>query len=267
MDLLQSMRRTALVRSLQRRRHRRRFVSPSGYALHYGVYPTFDAARRDAPTSRGFDQPGAELDFTDRLTAIFPYDYPVLFWLDRAFRQGGRTVVDVGGSVGVHYFAYQPLLEYPAELRWRICEVPAAVAAGKALAAERGARALEFTSELSPAALEGADVLLSAGALQYIEAPRLEELLAGTRRRPAHLLLNKLPLHDGEEFVSLQHIREGFVPERVFDRARLVGALERLGYEAVAEWRVPERTFWLPGWPERSFGHFSGLYLRARGAA
>lgn len=250
------------LRALRERRYRRWFLSDAGYAASHGVYRSFEEARRQVPAAAGFDQPSQAAEFLDRLDRVFAYDYPVMLWLDRSLREGARAVLDVGGSVGVHYHAYRRYLELPADLRWTVSEVPAVAAAGERLAAERGSTALAFTSSLGPREVEAADVLLSAGALHYIESPRLEALLGAARRRPSFLLLNKLPLHDGEEFVSLQNIRHGFSPHWVYDRASFVSGICALGYALVDAWQVPERSLHLFGHPERSVAAFSGLCFR-----
>lgn len=251
------------MRELRERRYRQWFLSDAGYAASYGVYRSFEEARREVPATPGFDQPSQGQDYVDRLDHVFTYDYPVLFWLGRAFAQGARAILDVGGNIGVHYYAYQRYLDYPPDLRWTVAEVPAVAAAGRRLAEKRGTPALAFTTELEAPRVEAADVILSAGALQYIESPRLEALLAGARR-PAFVILNKLPLHDGEEFVSLQNIRNGFSPHWVFNRARIVRGMSALDYDLVDEWRVPERSLRLFGHPECSLSAFSGLCFRRR---
>jgi putative methyltransferase (TIGR04325 family) len=256
------VKRAPLVKTFLQLRDRKRFLSEEGYASHYGVYGSFDEARSSVPPSSEFDQDELASEYSDRLVRVFPYDYPMILWLDRALRDGARSILDVGGNVGVHYFAYQKFIEYPAKLRWAVCEVPAMVAAGQKLSRAHGTVALEFTSDFSPGEVEQADVLISAGSLHYIEAPRLEDLLAGARQRPRHLLLNKLPLYDGDEFVSLQNIRRGFAPHYVWNRARFLRALQLQNYQVIDEWQVLERHFWLPGHPKKSFGAYSGVYLR-----
>src|SRR6267142_5260789 len=106
---------------------------------------------------------------------------------------------DFGGHIGVTYFGYARVLPAVAEIDWIVCDLPAVVERGRRVREERGApRALSFTTDFASAA--DADVLLAAGAVQYIERD-FHELLAGLPRRPAHVLLNKLPLTAGPRFV------------------------------------------------------------------
>jgi putative methyltransferase (TIGR04325 family) len=250
------------VKGVLRRRHRRHFLSEQGYASHYGVYRSFAEARSDAPPSAEFDQVALASEYTDRLERVFAYDYPVMLWLDKAMRAGARRVVDVGGNIGVHFFAYRHFFDYPPDLVWTVCEVPAIAEAGREMMRDRGEPGLEFTSEFTPGLVEQADVLISAGTLHYIEQPLLWDLLSAALRWPEHVLLNKVPLYQGETFVTLQNIRRGYAPSWVWNRSEFLGAFQRQGYRAADGWSVPERHFWLPGHPERTFGAYSGVYLQ-----
>jgi putative methyltransferase (TIGR04325 family) len=95
-----------------------------------------------------------------------------------------------------------------------------------------------------------------------MEEGRPGELLRRCAALPAHVVLNKLPLYPGDDFVCTQNIGHGcFAPLRVFNRERFVRGIEALGYVLRDEWDVHERSLYLPGYPERSFSAFSGLYF------
>ena len=101
-----------------------------------------------------------------RRNRIFSYDYPVLFWL-KPLLADRLSIFDLGGHVGVHYYAYRRYLEYPKDLRWQVCEMPAVIAAGEAIRRDEDAPGLSFTTEFRDA--DGADVMLAAGVVQYLE--------------------------------------------------------------------------------------------------
>lgn len=248
------------IQSVRERRYERRFIA-SEYPCFRGVYRTFEEARASAPNGSpiGFDDSAALGEFADRHDRIFPYDYPVMFWLRSIFADHS-AVFDWGGHLGVHYHAYQRYLAYPAGLTWTVCEVPKVAEEGRARAERQGESALRFT--VDPRDVDGHDVLLTAGALQYVEGPSLQELLASLRRPPTHLLVNKAPLYDGPTFVTLQNVGFGFAPYWVWNRAQFLGGLARAGYAVIDAWDVPERDFQLPFHPERSFRHSSGVYLK-----
>jgi putative methyltransferase (TIGR04325 family) len=246
---------------------RRHFLSPEGFGFYFGVFDSFEAARRSLPSNPGFGNEALAQEYVGlRSRRIFAYDYPVMWWLARAFSRGATRVLDIGGSVGVHFYAYSAYMDMPAALAWRIVEVPAVVNIGRRVAAERGAAALRFTDDLGEALRgEGADIWLSAGALQYMEEGRPDELLRRCATLPAHVVLNKLPLYPGDDFVCTQNIGHGcFAPLWVFNRERFVCGIEALGYVLRDEWDVHERSLYLPGHPERSFPAFSGLYFSLR---
>jgi putative methyltransferase (TIGR04325 family) len=192
---------------------------------------------RSAPTGRptGFDVGGvAEQEILrSRVDRIFPYDYPVLFWL-RPLLVPGAVVFDYGGHVGVHFYAYGRVLEFPPGLTWTVCELPAVVEAGRTLAVEREAPSLRFTG--STAEASGADVLIASGVLQYVESPPLGELLAGLAEPPRHVFVNKLPLTDGEPFITLQHGGVHFPAVRVCNRDAFIDSI-----------RAEASSWWMPG--------------------
>jgi putative methyltransferase (TIGR04325 family) len=248
------------VQRLQAKRYERVFLSRCGYGFSRGVFRTFDEARAsvagEAPT--GPDAPGYSEHHVDRIERIFYYDYPVLHWLGPSLKKDA-SIFDIGGNVGVHYYSYQRYLPFPPGLTWTVCEVATLIARGESIARERSATSLRFTRRLEDA--EGSDCLVSAGALQYIEAPSLGGILGALRRRPRHLLLNKLPIYDGPSFVTLQNGGVTFLPQHVFNRASLLGDLAGLGYQLRDEWDVPHLSCRVPFHEGRSVPSYTGMYL------
>jgi len=251
------------VRAIRQRAYRRSFADPRLYGAFHGVYRSFGEAIAAAPLGNkvGFDHAEFAELYRERMTTVYPYDYPVLFWLQPLLRS--HTVVfDLGGHVGVQYYGYQRRLTFPEGLKWVVCEVPQIVAQGAKLAAQQGKPLLSFTTDVRSA--DGAAVLIAAGALQYIEAPTLADSLAQLTAPPRHLLLNKLPLHDGEQFVTLQNAGPVIVAQYVFNRARFIEPLCALGYEVVDAWEDPGNSCHIPFHPQVAVRRYSGLYLRMR---
>ena len=139
-----------------------------------------------------------------------------------------------------------------------MCDVPAVVDAGRALAAKRNKCNLFFAE--SAAEADGADVFFSSGALQYVESPSLAAMLAKLSRKPRQLLLNKLPIHPEKDFVTLQNIGTSFCPYRIFRRSDFVGELAQLGYRLVDEWASLESCP-IPFFADHSIASYTGLYL------
>lgn len=261
-----TVKRIPAVRGWLHARHFERFLSSHGFASYFGVYDSFAEARRHLPASREFDSTEVIDGLSERVHRLYPYDYPVVYWLREAFLAGATSVYDIGGSVGVHFHAYQRIVRYPDGLRWLVCEVPAAAAAGREIALRLGTTGLEFVDRLDTSSVS-AQVWISAGALQYIEDGDVGRLLAACPRPPTHLLLNKLPIQEGREYVVAQNIGPGaYAPAWVYNRARFVGGIEARGYDLVDTWEVPEREFYLPGHPDKDFAAFTGFCFRRKGA-
>jgi len=255
-----------ITRPALMRWRRRKFLSRDGFGSYFGLFDSFAAARQWLPPNPEFNLDALAQEYIDiRTRQVFAYDYPVMWWLNGAFAGGAEGILDIGGSVGVHYHAYRAYIDMPSALTWRIAEVPAMVTIGRKLAAERGTTALNFTEDLQEGlASPGTDIWIAAGALQYMEDGRPAELLKRSADMPRHLLLNKMPLFEGDDFVTTQNIGEGcFSPLHVFNRERFIRDIEALGYTLRDHWPVHERSMYLPGHPERSFPSFTGLYFVA----
>ena len=204
---------------------RQHFLSEDGASFYFGVFDSFASARRWLPASPEFNTDALQKQYVEvRTQRIFAYDYPVMWWLSSAFRDGAQSILDIGGSVGVHYYAYRLFINMPETLSWSIVEVPSVVAMGRTLAAVRKAAALDFSEYLTESLSRArADVLISAGALQYMENASPANLIERMTKRPSRVLLNKLPIYDGEDFITTQNLGNGcFAPVRVFNRGTFI---------------------------------------------
>lgn len=246
---------------LRKKRFERYFKTVRGSDLTWGAFDTVEEARRAIPHGRplGYDNDGCAAMYSNRLDRIFPYDYPVLFWL-RPLIVPGVKIFDIGGHVGVHYHAYRNYLSDLENASWTVCEVPTVAARGQELAVERGASNLMFTSDYVD--LDGQDVLISAGALQYIEHATVTDMLRATKVRPRHVILNKIPLYDGPDFVTLENTGPSFSPYRNFNRDKFMAEFRDLGYRLTDSWQVPGRHHQLAFHPERSYSYSSGVYFQ-----
>ena len=246
------------------RRDYAHFLSQEGFASHYGVFDDFTQAREMLPLSREFNQRELTDEYEKiRTQQLFTYDYAVIFYLAKAFAENSTTIFDIGGSVGVHYHAYKKVLDYPLKMTWQVFETPEVVQVGREIATRKGSLQLLFTDSLEMSQVES-DIWISAGALQYIEDARPCRLLANCKKRPTHIIFNKLPVYSGEDFVTAQNIgNSSYAPAYVYNRSRFVNEIESMGYKLLDSWGVHERTFYLPGHPEKSFGSFSGMYFKA----
>ncbi len=240
--------------------YRRHFNSASGddVRLFRGVFPSFEEAAFEIPDGRssGYNNPVSSTRMLTEWLAVHPSDYPVMFWLAKLL-PGSRMVFDWGGSVGLKYFAFRSYLSYAPDLIWLVSEVPAVADLGRDIAARESAHALRFTTDFQ--GLANADILLASGVLQFIDEP-FAGLHAQTRL-PMHLIINKAPVYDRPSAVTLHNMGTAFCPYHLFNRRRLIGEVEALGYSLVDEWRSPGVGCQIPLHPEHSISAYSGFYF------
>jgi len=251
-----------VLRTLLEALYKKRFSGNAWGAFH-GVYQSFKEANRAAPRTKplGFNNAAYALEFEDRLSRALSFDYPVMFWLGRLIEPGTR-VFDYGGHRGTNFYAYSRYLKYPEGFKWIVCDLPEIVKAGEELARRGNRDEISFTTSFSEAS--GAQILLAAGSLQYIEQPPFAVSLAALSVRPRHLLLNKLPLYEGNQIVTLQNGGPAFHPQYVFNRKDFIDSVCSAGYELVDQWDVPSHPGRIPFHPEASFRSHTGLYFRLR---
>lgn len=224
-----------------------------------GVYGSFAEAEASIPSGARVGYDHAELAglYRHRMEKANQSDYGPLFWL-RGILQPGSFVFDYGGHVGVSYHGWRRYLGFPEGTRWLVYDVPAIIEVGRAIAAERGSPGLAFTSDVAEA--KGCDVFFSAGALQYVDEP-LPSILARVGSRPRHIILNKMPLYDGESFVTVQSTGRAFHAYRIYNRDELVKSVTDLGYRVVDDWVNREQHCEIPFTRGRDIDAYSGYYF------
>ncbi|RZI96465.1 MAG: methyltransferase, TIGR04325 family [Variovorax sp.] len=238
----------------------RRFLATRSWSnQHWGVFDSFAAARQWA-VEHG-EKPHFELDQLGWLKSrlvLKTHDYPMLFWLARALDGRPARVFDLGGSVGVSFLAYRQALPFAADLQWQVCELPETVALGVGVAREYQAPQLSFTSDVQMGS--GADVLFTAGTIQYIETP-LPQTLAALAEPPRHVLINRLPLTRQRGFVTLQHSGTAMSPNAIANDREFVQGMVGAGYRLVDRWRCLENATHIPLHPELVVPWFHGFYF------
>ncbi len=224
-----------------------------------GVYRSFAEAEASIPAGQrvGYDHDEMQGMYRHRMEKANQSDYAVLFWLKGLLDD--RTVVfDFGGHVGVAYHAWRRYLAYPAGMRWICQDVPAITREGEALTRERPSEHLSFTGDVADA--RGCTIFLAAGALQYVE----EDGAAMLRRighLPAHVILNKMPVYDGEPFVTVQSTGRAFHPYQIYNREQLVAGYTALGYRLVDDWQNREQSCHVPFTRDKHIDAYSGFYF------
>jgi putative methyltransferase (TIGR04325 family) len=250
------------LRYLHTRLYEREFARVVPWARRFfGVYATFEDAMRAAPAGKpiGYDNPAAA-SFMQPSAALMPSDYPVLFWLEKALANSPR-LLDIGGYVGISYYSYRNYIRYPENLEWIIHDVPAVAKAGVEIARHQDSRGLSFTTEITSDLRP--QTVLAAGSLQCIEQ-NFPDLLMRMGTLPANIILNKTPLTDLPEFVTLQDLGPAVSPYRIFNRAKFIQSIESLGYCLVDSWANLDFSCRIPFYPHRTVPMYSGLYFKRR---
>jgi putative methyltransferase (TIGR04325 family) len=229
-----------------------------------GVYPSFAAAQAAAPAAElpGYDHVAIAEIYRKRMDRFTPVDYPVLFWLDRLLPQT-HVIFELGGSVGRAFYPYSRYLDFPSDLRWIVCDLPAMVRMGAEIARERNAHQLAFTTERETG--ENPDIYATFGTLQYIEEP-FAAIIARLRARPPYILINRVPMTEGAAFITLQNNGSWFAPYKVDNRPAFIASMIELGYELVDEWKMDSPNVFLPEDSGEPKPPYCGMYLRRKNA-
>jgi len=231
---------------LRKARYGRRFATAERVNLFRGVYPDVATATAAIPPTKpaGYDNDAPAAMYDERTRQIYPSDYPALFWLSRLLTEQQCRVFDIGGHIGVGYYAYQTYLRYPSSLLWRVSDVPAVAERGRELAKTKDpAGFLTFTSDLHEA--DGFDILFASGSIQYLPLT-LGQLLAGLATKPRHVLVNLLPLHARETYFTVQNIGTAFCPYRIEARDAFVAGITAAGYRLRDSWENLEKRCDIP---------------------
>lgn len=223
-----------------------------------GRYATFAEAEKAIPNGRpvGYDHVELAAFYRERMDKACESDYAPLFWLRRLINSEAH-VFDFGGHVGVSYHGWREYLDYPDGMRWTVCDLPAITEVGEQLAKEKGADHLSFTNEITDAA--DCSVFLGLGAFQYLEE-RTWTILESVGELPPHVILNKMPLHDGETFITLQATGHAFHPYRIENADEFVSGMSSLGYQLVDEWVSSELGAFIPR--VANLTSYTGMYFR-----
>jgi putative methyltransferase (TIGR04325 family) len=251
------------VRRMLEARYERRFRAHISLLenLYRGVYSSFSDALQSIPVTRptGYDNSASAELYRDRTRRVFLYDYPMMFWLSRLFACGNTSVFDLGGHIGIAYYAYQRCVDYPDGVRWQVSDVPAVNAAGAAWAEAHDSRKrLTFTA--NPADADGADILLAAGSLQYLDYT-LADLLGSLRSAPAHLLLNSVPIHMSASYFTVQNMGATCCPYRITSEREFIDGLKALGFRLRDRWENSDRRCLIPFHPTHSLDRYFGFYF------
>jgi len=184
-------------------------------------------------------------------------DYAAFYYLRDRLAEV-RSVFDLGGNVGNLYYCYKNYLPLSDDVVWTVYDLPENVSRGRTLATDRNARNLKFVDDLRQ--IGQVDLFIASGSLHYFDKP-LPELLEPVAPRPKYILINRTPLTEGPDFAVIQDVGHIRVACMLYNRAKLIAGLERLGYGVLGEWRAPEFGIPVPDRPSSSVNAYTGLWL------
>ena len=253
------------VRTVQYLAHKTEFAHGRPLNGYSGVFGSHEDARKAITSNRkigyDYDEMG-EIDQA-RIGTLNFQDYPVLFWL-HTFYADIRTIFDLGGHCGESYYAYRKYIHFPENFIWRIFDVPAVIASGKKLAKNQNASTLEFTTK--PLDMEGADMVVASGSLQYLPEGFLPSVVGKLQKKPRYIIVHRTPLHGKRSFVTIQATGPVFCPYTVAHRQTLIDQMTALGYMVVDSWPT-KRKLEVPFHPECGLDVYSGIYFRCEDKA
>ncbi len=231
---------------LQARRvaaYRQRFLANVDQNLFMGSFGSFAEAEAGVPSSKpvGYDNAASAGLY---LPQIYSYDYPAMFWIARSMQQGMRSIFDLGGHIGVKYHAFKRAIDWPDDVRWKVCDVPTVVEAGRALAAQRRVEGqLSFCTDARDA--DGFDVLYASGSLQYLPT-RIGALLASLPAKPRRIILNATATHPRRTIYTLNSIGVAVCPYRIQHHDELMTDVAEAGYRRLDGWRNDGKPIEVP---------------------
>lgn len=244
------------------RRLYRRFFERQRKGNHYhGVYASYaDALDAVPPSLRdSYDNADAAARYRERTRQLSIGDYPALYWISRLLDEGNRRIFDLGGHIGVAYYAFQRYRPFPADVEWTVSDLPTTMTAGRDWARIHDpAGRLCFAQDKQQA--DGQDVLLVLGAMQYFDYD-FAAWLHTLANPPAHLLVNLTPMHPARDFYTLQNMGFACVPYHIQARPAFLAAVERLGYRVVDAWCSDDRSCRIPFAHDHDVDGYSGFYL------
>ena len=241
------------------------------YGCFFGIFDTFEDALKAAPVTKPFGYNNAKLarEYSEMLATnrwergiagIRSYDYPVLYWLSHIFQLSQSktfNIFDFGGNVGIHFVSFGKYLNYQANLKWTVYDLPEIVKAGRSVQTDDK---LTFSTNFSDA--NGADIFFASGSIQY--ALDIHSKVDGLSEKPKHIIINRLGLHERETIVTLQNGGPVFYPQYVFNKVWFIESFEAINYELTDLWQDDLDGCHIPFHPEISVPYYNGLYFRLR---
>lgn len=245
------------VKQLNRKFQHRKFLRVEGQNLYDGLFPDFATASANVPNTKpeGYNHPGPAKMYRDMIDRFESWDYPIMFWIEKAQQAGCQSILDFGGHFGLKYYRFKQMIDVDQLKSWTIYDVPEVVKSGQEFASSMDAPNLSFID-----AMEGLapDIFYASGSLQYLEG-MVSDQINKLAEKPKELIIGEIPVHSVHRYFTIQSIGPCFCPYQIFQKDHFIADVEALGYRLKAEWKIPGKKLSLPGYPERSLTHYMGF--------
>ncbi|MBJ00940.1 MAG: methyltransferase, TIGR04325 family [Halobacteriovoraceae bacterium] len=250
------------ILELRRYRYERSFANDQVANYFRGVYETFNQASENAPKSKpiGYNNKASAGMYKERTKQVYSTDYPVLYWMMR-LQDKFSSVFDFGGHIGIHFYSYAKYLDFSRITEWLVCDVKSVIEEARSFKLFEPRSSLSFSNDFFD--IEGADLFLANGSLQYLEW-ELHEKLEQITNKPKFLILNMLPLHSTHKTITLQSIGTSFCPYYVRLRKEFVEGLNGIGYKLLDEWDNEQKACKIAFEPERSLNKYKGMIFELK---
>jgi putative methyltransferase (TIGR04325 family) len=254
------------------------FFTDAGKYLYqsYGVYASFAEARNTIASYRRragyerhqFEKLSTMEDYCQVINKkriisssdINSYEYCSLFWLYQNLKDGGKSVLDLGGGWGWEYYNYREYYSEPQCLEWTVCELDDHVMLGRQIASYIGNKNIAFIDNLHEMSCN-IDVLFASGSFQYIEN-YYEYYQIIDEKKPRNIIYNRLPLTDEAMIVTIQKLPSSYVPLYINNRRQFIKKHSELGYNLVDDWAYLWNTNSIINSEKYSVDKHSGLCFR-----
>lgn len=234
----------ALFPGRGRKAYEKRFAHNTSENLFFGSFASLEDAAAAAPPNLavGYENSGgATTLYSPQVTA---WDYPAIHWVADSFSNGMTSLFDLGGHIGIKYYAFKRVLHYPERLQWTVCDVPHVARAGEELAQVRSVESeLRFCTDMRLAS--GNDVLFMSGSLQYLPST-MKEILQELRTLPRRIILNTTAVHAQRTLYTLNSIGVGVCPYRIQHHEEVLKEIRDLGYRRRDVWRNDGKPIFIP---------------------
>ena len=249
------------ILSLRKFLFEKKFSSHQNVNYFRGVFKDFEEARASAPSTKpiGYDNPVSSQMYKERAKKLHSTDYPVLFWMEKIKSEISR-VFDFGGHFGIHYYAYEKLLNFDNIEKWTVCDVEHVCSEGRKIAKkEDDLKKLSFVTDMK--LCKDYDLFLANGSIQYLEW-ELHEKLLELEKLPSYIIINITPLHPTTATITLNNIGTAFCPYYLRKESEFLQGMQSLGYELLDLWENDSKNCFIAFEPERSVSYYRGAIMK-----